>query len=146
MSLGVKQEPQSSPIVIASATIQSSTFESSSVGSASGSEVYSQHSPVAMKSSLSPPTGNINFVHYLHPPSQPPHGIQPRNEWHPLFVPTTSFQPSPLASQSPHRGYRGNEEATALPLHLGLYGTYVSLTASANTSPVGSLMPLPSHE
>ncbi|KIM52702.1 hypothetical protein SCLCIDRAFT_1223514, partial [Scleroderma citrinum Foug A] len=145
-SLGVKQEPQLSPIVIAGATTRSSAFESGSVGSASGSEVYSQHSLVAMGSSPLPPTGNINFVHYLHPPSQPPCGVQPRNEQRPSFVPTTSFQPSSLASQLLHRGYRGNEEATALPLRLGLYGTYVSSTASANMSPAACLMPLPSHE
>jgi len=82
-SLGVKQEPvpsQSSSIAIASTTTRSSAFESSSVGSASGSEVYSQHSLVATEGSLSPPTTSINFVHYSHPPLHPPRGLQPQNE------------------------------------------------------------------
>ncbi|KAL4064525.1 hypothetical protein J3A83DRAFT_4101177 [Scleroderma citrinum] len=150
-SMGVKEEPapsQSSPISITGATTRSSAFESSSVGSASGSEPYSQHSPVATEPSPSPPTASLNFVHYSHPPPQPPRGVQPRNDRRTSFLPTASFQPtsSPLASQSPHRGYRGNEEAAVLPSRMCPYGTYVSSTTSANTSPAGSLAPLPSYE
>ena len=145
-SLGIKQEPISSslPIAIAGGTTRSNAFESSSVGSASGSEAYSQHSPVATEGSPSPPTASINFVHYSHPPPQP-RSVQPRNERRPSFIPTNSFLSSPLASQQ-HRGYRDNEEATALPARFTPYNAYVSSTASTNTSPAGSLAPLPSHE
>ncbi|KAG6332757.1 hypothetical protein ID866_6331 [Astraeus odoratus] len=150
-SMGVKEESirtQSSPIAIAGAATGSNAFESGSVGSASGSEPYSQHSPVATEPSPSPPTANINFVHYSHPPPAPPRTVQSRNDRRASFNPSAPFQPtpSPLASQTAHRNYRGHEDSTALPSRMGPYNPYVNSAASANASPAGSLPPLPSFE
>lgn len=146
-SVGFKEDsihPQSPPIAIAGATARSTAFESSSVGSASGSEIYSQHSPVATEASSSPPS--LNFVHYSHPP--PARGVQPRSDRRSSFQPSGSFQaaPSPLATQQTHRSYRNREDTTPLSSRFAPYSGYVSSTTSANASPVGTLTPLPSFE
>ncbi|KAI6025400.1 hypothetical protein PISMIDRAFT_31002 [Pisolithus microcarpus 441] len=90
VSTGFKEDsihPQSPPIVIAGATARSTAFESSSVGSASGSEVYSQHSPVA--TDPSPLLPSLNFVHYSHPPATC--GVQPRSVRRPFNQPSNPF-------------------------------------------------------
>ncbi|KAG8213401.1 hypothetical protein J3R82DRAFT_11901 [Butyriboletus roseoflavus] len=139
---------QSLPISIAGSGARGGTFESgsfastSSVGSASGSEVYSQHSPVALEPSPSPPSSGLNFVHYSHPP--PPHGLrnEGRIQYHPgtnPFHPT----PSPLSNQSSQRAFRGPDESTMSSSRLAPY-PYV--TTSAMTSGGNSIAPLSSFE
>lgn len=150
--IAVKEESsprQSAPIAIAGSGTRGSTFEStsfastSSVGSASGSEVYSQHGSIA-EPSPSPPSSALNFVHYSHPPPPPPtHGL--RNEGRMQFHPGTSpFHPtpSPLSNQPSQRAFRGSDES-AMPSRLAPYG-YV--TTPAMTSGGNAIAPLSSFE
>ncbi|KAF8557421.1 hypothetical protein OG21DRAFT_1475512 [Imleria badia] len=152
-AIAVKEEgnpSQSSPIAIAGSGARGSTFESSSfastssVGSASGSEVYSQHSPVAPEPSPSPPLSSLNFVHYSHPPPHPPHGL--RNEGRMQFHPGNSpFHPtpSPLSNQPSQRAFRGPDESTMSSSRLAPY-PYV--TTPTMTSGGNSIAPLSSFE
>ena len=149
-AIAIKEEAspsQSLPISIAGSGTRGSTFESgsfastSSVGSASGSEVYSQHSPVP-EPSPSPPSSGLNFVHYSHPP--PPHGLrnEGRMQYHPgtnPFHPT----PSPLSNQSSQRAFRGPDEPTMSSSRLAPY-PYVN--SPAMTSGGNSIAPLSSFE
>lgn len=152
-AIGVKEEAnpsQSSPIAIAGSGTRGGAFESasfastSSVGSASGSEVYSQHSPVAPEPSPSPPSSALNFVHYSHPPPAPPptHGL--RTEGRMPFHPSTGpFHPtsSPLANQPSQRAFRGSDESAMSSSRLAPYG-YV--TTPAMTSGGNGIAPLSS--
>ena len=142
---------QSSPIAIVGSGARGSTFEStsfastSSVGSASGSDVYSQHSPVAPEPSPSPPSSSLSFVHYSHPPPPPPpHGL--RNEGRMQFHHGTgSFHPtpSPLSNQPTQRAFRGPDESTMSSSRLAPY-PYV--TTPGLTSGGNSITPLSSFE
>ena len=154
-TIAIKEETnpsQSSPIAIAGSGARGSTFESgsfasttSSVGSASGSDVYPQHSPVAPEPSPSPPSSSLNFVHYSHPPPHPPHhGL--RNEGRMPFHPSSSpFHPtpSPLSNQPSQRAFRGHEESTMSSSRLAPY-PYV--TTPGMTSSGNSIAPLSSFE
>lgn len=140
---------QSSPIAIAGSGTRGSTFESasfastSSIGSASGSDVYSQHSPVAPEPSPSPPSSGLNFVHYSRPPPPPPpHGL--RNEGRMQFHPTSPFHPtpSPFSNQASQRAFRGPDESTLSPTRLAPY-PYVT---TAMTSGGNSIAPPSSFE
>jgi len=147
----VKEEgnpSQSSPIAIAGSGARGSTFESgsfastSSVGSASGSEVYSQHSPITTEPSPSPPSNALNFVHYSHPPPPPPlsHGL--RNEGRMQFhLSTSPFHPtpSPLSNQSSQRAFRGSGEAVMSSSRLAPYPYVTTPTmTSGGIAPVSS--------
>ncbi|KIK95426.1 hypothetical protein PAXRUDRAFT_827017 [Paxillus rubicundulus Ve08.2h10] len=155
-ALMVKEKPnpgQSSPIVIASAATRGGAFESgsfasaSSLGSASGSEVYSQHSPGALESSPSPPSAALNFVHYSHPPPPPPH-VQSRNEGRVQFHPNGPFHSasSPLSNQSSQRIFRGHGDSSVPASRLAPY-PYVSPSTSSTFLPgANSLAPLSSFE
>lgn len=152
-AIAVKEEgnpSQSSPIAIAGSGTRGNTFESSSfastssVGSASGSEVYSQHSPVAPEPSPSPPSSSLNFVHYSHPPPPPPpHGL--RNEGRMQFHPSSPFHPtpSPLSNPPSQRTFRGPDESTMSSSRLAPY-PYV--TTPTMTSGGNSITPLSSFE
>lgn len=150
----VKEETspsQSPPIAIAGSGPRGSTFESasfastSSVGSASGSEVYSHHSPVAPEPSPSPPSSVLNFVHYSHPPPPPPpQGL--RNEGRmPFHLSASPFHPtpSPLSNQQSQRTFRGSDESALSSSRLAPYG-YV--TTPAMTSGGSAIAPLSSFE
>jgi hypothetical protein len=142
---------QSSPIAIAGSGTRGSTFEStsfastSSVGSASGSDVYSQHSPIAPEPSPSPPSSSLSFVHYSHPPPPPPlHGL--RNEGRMQFHPSAnSFHPtpSPLSNQPSQRAFRGSDEP---PLSSSRLAPYPYVTTPGMTSGGNSITPLSSFE
>lgn len=151
--IAIKEEgnsSQSSPIAIAGSGTRGNAFESasfastSSVGSASGSDVYSQHSPLAPEPSPSPPSSGLNFVHYSHPPPPPPHGL--RNEGRMQFHPGTSpFHPtpSPFSNQPSQRAFRGADESTMSSTRLAPY-PYV--TTPGMTSGGNSIAPLSSFE
>lgn len=141
---------QSSPIAIAGSGTRGSTFEStsfastSSVGSASGSDVYSQHSPIAADPSPSPPSSSLSFVHYSHPAPPPPHGL--RNEGRMQFHPSTSSfhpTPSPLSNQPSQRAFRGPDEPHLSSSRLAPY-PYV--TTPGMSSGGNSIAPLSSFE
>ncbi|KAG6374487.1 hypothetical protein JVT61DRAFT_4530 [Boletus reticuloceps] len=151
-TIAVKEEgnpSQSSPIAIAGSGTRGSTFESasfastSSVGSASGSDVYSQHSPLPPEPSPSPPSSSLNFVHYSHPPPPPPpHGLRTEGR---MFHPSTSpFHPtpSPLSNQS-QRAVQKHEEPTMSSSRLAPY-PYV--TTPTMTSGTNTIAPLSSFE
>ncbi|KAH0832943.1 hypothetical protein J3R83DRAFT_11915 [Lanmaoa asiatica] len=152
-AMPIKEEgnpSQSSPITITGSGTRGSTFEStsfastSSVGSASGSDVYSQHSPAAPEPSPSPPSSGLNFVHYSHPPPPPPHGL--RNEGRMPFHPgTTSFHPtpSPLSNQPTQRAFRGPDESAMSSSRLA---PYAYVTTPTMTSGGNSIAPLSSFE
>lgn len=152
--IAVKEEAgpsQSSPIAIAGSGTRGSTFEStsfastSSVGSASGSDVYSQHSPVAPDPSPSPPSSSLNFVHYSHPArAPPPHGL--RNEGRMQFHPSSSQfhpTPSPLSNQPSQRAFRGPDES---PVSSARLAPYPYVTPPGMTSGGNSIAPLSSFE
>lgn len=158
----VKEEGgPSQPIAIAGAGARGSAFESSSfpsassVGSASGSDVYSQHSPVAPEPSPSPPSSGINFVHYSHPPPQPgPHGHyglrnEGRMQFHPSAGPFNPT-PSPLSNQPPQQSrsmYRGPDHCAESAMSAASrMATYPYVTTSAMTSSGNSIAPLSSFE
>ncbi|KIJ67065.1 hypothetical protein HYDPIDRAFT_109065 [Hydnomerulius pinastri MD-312] len=157
-AFGAREDPspaQSSPIAIAGSATRGSAYEggsfasTSSVGSASGSEIYSQHSPLAPEPSPSPPSSALSFVHYSHPPPPPPHSLQTRIDGHMQFHPSSPFHPtpSPLANSSVHRAFRGQDESSVPSSRLAPY-PYVSSSASASVSlpPANSLAPLSSFE
>lgn len=125
-AVATKEEPAvqaTPPILIAGAApatrhngLEGTSFAStSSVGSGSGSEAYSQPSPVAQEDhrpSQSPPS-NI-FVHYN--PSQPSSGPshhQSRIDGRPFTYHGSPFQPSPSplsSGQLTHRPPRGQDD------------------------------------
>ncbi|KAG1733612.1 uncharacterized protein EDB91DRAFT_1148406 [Suillus paluster] len=128
-AVGANEEsavPSTPPIPIAGAAsatrcggLEGTSFVStSSAGSGSGSDVYSQPSPVAPEDnrpSPSPPLPGLNFVHYhpSQPSSGPPH--QPRVDGRSPFSyhAGSHFQPSPSplsSGQLTLRPPRGQEE------------------------------------
>ncbi|KAF9223860.1 hypothetical protein BS17DRAFT_781326 [Gyrodon lividus] len=154
-AVGAKEQPnpsQSSPIAIAGAAARGGALESgsfastSSVGSASGSEAYSQHSPVAPEPSPSPPSSAINFVHYSHPPPLP--HVQTRNDGRMQFYSSSPFHPipSPLSNQSLQRTFRGHDESSVPSSRLAPYPYVSSSASSAFASGGNSLAPLSSFE
>lgn len=141
--------PSTPPIPITGATsttrrgaLEGSTFASpSSVGSGSGSEPYSQPSPVAPEDnrpSPSPPLPGLNFVHY-HPsqPSSGPSHHQPRVDGRAFPYHTTSpFQPSPSplsSGQLTLRPPRGQDDVPGSSSRSGSYHPYPSPSSNSTT-------------
>lgn len=129
VAVPVKEEcavPSTPPIpmtVAASATrrgdLEGTSFASTSpVGSGSGSEAYSQASPVAPEDHRPSPSP-LSFVHYhlSQPPSGPSHH-QPRIDGRPFpYHAGSPFQPSPSplsSGQLTHRPPRGQDNVPGL--------------------------------
>lgn len=141
--------PSTPSIPIAGATsttrrgaLEGSTFTSpSSVGSGSGSEPYSQPSPVAAEDnrpSPSPPLPGLNFVHY-HPsePSSGPSHHQPRVDGRAFpYHASSPFQPSPSplsSGQLTLRPPRGQDDVPGSSSRSGSYHPYPSPSSNSTT-------------
>ncbi|KAH7884509.1 hypothetical protein F5I97DRAFT_1463145 [Phlebopus sp. FC_14] len=149
-----RSQTHTAPIAVVGGAARGPVFESgpfpsgSSVGSASGSEVYSHHSPLVPEPSPSPPASAFSFVHYSHPPPAPPHGIPIRNDGR-VFHPVGSFNhtPSPLSSHTGARAFRSYDETSSPQSRLGSYDPYFDSPAPAPLGQTGTcLAPLSSFE
>lgn len=138
--------PSTPPIPIAGAAtttrrgpVEGNTYASpSSVGSGSGSEPYSQPSPVAPEDnrpSPSPPLPGLNFVHY-HPSSGPSHH-QPRVDGRTFpYHASSPFQPSPSplsSGQLTLRPPRGQDDVPGSSSRSGSYHPYPSPSSNSTT-------------